>query len=55
VTSLQSARAVTLGCLGGLLGEGIKRGSVDQFKKDSFPITHWKLELGRRAVYGFYF
>jgi hypothetical protein len=26
------------------LGEGIKRGFVDQFKKDSFLVTHWNLE-----------
>jgi hypothetical protein len=26
------------------LGEGIKRGFVDQLKKDPFLITHWNLE-----------
>jgi hypothetical protein len=33
--------AVTLGCL---LVEAIKRGFVDQLKKDSFLVTHWNLE-----------
>jgi hypothetical protein len=34
-------------------GKGIKRGFVDQFKKDSFLITHWELE--RLGVCGFTF
>jgi hypothetical protein len=34
-------------------GKGIKRGFVDQFKKDSFRITHWELE--RLGVCGFTF